>query len=310
MVRAARRLGFPALSLACIVTLGWPHIVRSAMYRSFYPLVAVDEQSLSEPPQSLVPLGYRAASPAELDAFHAAAAPAVAAVSDDTDRMRRLGDLIYSYHPAVAQGPIIQGGRERGARAILAEMQAGRFALCGHKTVVLAALWRSLGGDVRQVRFAQDEDTAWFAAHYGVEVYSPSRTKWFYYDATLNGYAVDEIGTPLSLVELNRRLATGDDVAMVASDRHFDWTPAEFLAFLRQNRLQMYSLNNELRSQDPDRRFGPLNFGYSVLSHLPRPLDRVFDAVTGDAERRYVIRPGAPAPASTANLHLSAIPIG
>jgi hypothetical protein len=97
---------------------------------------------------------------------------------------------------------------------------------------------------------------------------------------------------------------------MVASDRHFDWDAADFLAFLRLNRLQVYALDNRLRGQDPDRRFGVLNFGYTWLSRLPRPIDRVFDAVTGDAARRFVAQPAAPAPAPTARIHVTAIPIG
>jgi hypothetical protein len=221
-------------------------------------------------------------------------------------QMRRLADLIYSYHPGRETAPIIAGGRERGPRAILADMQAGQFALCGHKTLVLAALWRSLGGDVRQIRFTKDDEIAWYAAHYGIEAYSHQWSKWFYYDATLNGYAADGQGRPLSLMEINDQLALGDDVAMVANAEHYDWDTSQFLEFLRLNRQQVYALDNRLREHDPDRRFGPLNFGYAWFSRLPRPLDRVVDSLTGDAERRYVAR--STPPASTARMHLSASP--
>ncbi len=309
MSRFARRLGFPALSLACVIVLGWPHAVRTSLYRTLYPLAALDQTSLAAPPTELVPLGYRVDVAAELGPFRDPAAAVTAGVLDDGIRLRKLTDLIYRYHAGHAPLPVIPGGRERGLRAIFTDMQAGQFALCGHKTLVLAAFWRSLGGDVRQIRFTKSDEIAWYAAHYGIEVYSARWRKWFYYDATLNGYAADTSGEPLSLVEINEHLARGDDLAMVSSEDHFDWDANQFLAFLRLNRLQVYSLDNRLRGQDPDRRFGPLHFGYSWLSRLPRPLDRVVDAVTGDAARRFIARPSAPPPASTARIHVSASPI-
>ena len=308
MIRFARRVGSPALSLVCVIALGWPHAVRTSLYRTLYPLVALDQASLAAPPSELTALGYRVDAAGELASFHDQAAAVTAGVSDDGLRLRKLTDLIYSYHPGRETTPIIAGGRERGARAILTDMQAGQFALCGHKTLVLAALWRSLGGDVRQIRFTKDDEIAWYAAHYGIEAYSPQWRKWFYYDATLNGYAADATGRPLSLVEIDDHLARGDDLAMIASAEHYDWDTTQFLAFLRQNRLQVYALDNRLRSHDPDRRFGALNFGYSWLSRLPRPLDRVVDTDTGDAERRYIVEPGFPSPALTARMHVSAIP--
>ncbi|TAK12447.1 MAG: hypothetical protein EPO35_11385 [Acidobacteria bacterium] len=313
MIRFARRLGFPALSLVCVMTLGWPHAVRTALYRSLYPLVAIDPSALAAPPDRLTSYGYVVDPPDELAAFRAAASPAVSGVTDDGARLRHLTDLIYSYHPGRDPFPVIPGGRERGVRAIFDDIVSGQFALCGHKTLVLAAMWRSLGGDVRQIRFTAGDEIAWYAAHYGIEVYSSQWRKWFYYDATLNGYAAANSGEPLSLVELNERLARGDDVAMVASEKYTDWSAEQFLAFLRLNRLQVYSLNNRMRGQDPDRRFGILNFGYAWLSQLPRPLDRVVDAVTGDGGRRFVVRGGSPPPASAARMHLvsaSPRPIG
>jgi hypothetical protein len=306
MIRIARRVGSPALSLVCVIALGWPHAVRTSIYRTLYPLSALDQPTLAAPPSELAALGYRVDSAAELASFRDAAATATAGVSDDGLRLRKLSDLIYSYHPGRDPQPIIAGGRERGPSAIFADMKSGQFALCGQKTLVLAALWRSLGGDVRQIRFTKDDETAWYASHYGIEAYSPQWSKWFYYDATLNGYATDALGRPLSLVEINDHLALGHDLAMVASADRYDWDAAQFLAFLRENRLQVYALDNRLRSHDPDRRFGVLNFGYSWLSQLPRPLDRFVDTMTGDAERRFVARPAADAPASTARLHLSA----
>jgi hypothetical protein len=309
MSRLSQRLGLNAVLLVCVVTLGWPNAVRTHLYRTLYPLQVIDTTSLAAPPSQLVPLGYRVDEAADL-AYLRNAAAAAAAVPDDASRLRRLADLLYSYHPGREPVPVIPGGRERGVKAIFGDIQAGKFALCGHKTLVLAALWRSLGGDVRQIRFTKGDDIAWYAAHYGIEAYSPQWRKWFYYDATLNGYAARPSGEPMSLIEINEHLARGDDLQMVASEQHFDWDASQFLSFLRLNRLQVYALDNRLRGQDPDRRFGVLNFGYSWLSRLPRPIDRVFDAVTGDASRRFVAEPAAPAPAPTARIHVTASPIG
>jgi hypothetical protein len=309
MIRFVRRLGFSSLSLACVLVLGWPHVVRTSVYRVAYPLVSVDRTQLDVPPEALVPLGYVLDDPADLLRFHAIAAPAVAGLTSDPARLRSLADLIYSYHPSNDPFPIIPGGRERGVRAILSDIQAGGFALCGHKTMVLAALWRSLGGDVRQIRFTSSDEIAWLASHYGIEVFDRDLRKWFYYDATMNGYAVSADGTPLTLVELNESLALGGDVTVVTNPTRRDWGPDEFLRFLRQNQLQVYGFNSKLRDQDPDRRFGALHFGYALLSRLPRPLDRVVDAVTGDAGRRYVVRPNAAAPAPSARLRVIASPI-
>lgn len=311
MSQFARRLGYTALSLVCVITLGWPRGVRTSLYRSLYPLSALDQAVLAAPPSSLTPLGYIVDDPVELRVFRDAAAPVVAGVADEPMRLRKITDLIYRYHPGSATFPPIPGGRERGVHAIFAEIQSGKFALCGQKTIVLAALWRSLGGDVRQIRFSKgDNAVAWYAGHYGIEVYSVRWRKWFYYDATLNGFAASPAGEPLSLIEINRHLANGDDVEMVASAEHFDWDTNTLLQSIRTNRLQVYSLDNRLREQDPDRRFGPLNFGYAWFSKLPRPLDGVLDAITGDAARRFVARPSAPPPAATARMHLTAGPIG
>ena len=306
MSRFARRLGSPALSLVCVLALGWPHAVRTTLYRSLYPLVALDHASLAASPAELVPLGYLVDDAAELAHFRAVAEPVTAGIDDESVRLRKLTDFIYSYHPGRANRPIIEGGRERGARAIFADIQTGKFALCGQKTLVLAAMWRSLGGDVRQIRFSRGDDIAWFAAHYGIEVYSARWRKWFYFDATLNGFATSDTGEPLSLVEINDHVASGEPVTMVASDTHFDWTAAQFIEALRANQLQVYSLDNRFRGQDPDRRFGRLNFGYAWLSALPRPFDKLMDAVTGDAATRFVAAANTEPPASAFALNLTA----
>lgn len=289
-----RRIGPQALSLVCVITLAWPHAVRSTLYRTLYPLVGIEQTVLSAAPSRLVPLGYMADATDDLSVFRQVAAPAVVGVDDEALRLRKLTDLIYSYHPGNETSPLIPGGRERGPHAIFSEIQSGKFALCGQKTLVLAAMWRSLGGDVRQVRFSPGEDIAWYAAHYGVEVYSERWRKWLYFDVTLNGYATSSSGEPLSLVELNDQIVNGERPTLVASREHFDWNEEQFLDALRKNRLQVYSLDNRLRQQDPDRRFGALNFAYGFLSQLPKPFDRIVDAVTGDAATRFIALPSRP----------------
>jgi hypothetical protein len=302
-----RHIRSSALSLVCVVALGWPHAVRTTLYRSIYPVVTLDRASLGAPPSALGPLGYSVDPPAELSRFTEAASKVVAGVDDDALRLRKLTDYIYSFHPSRDPFPRIPGGRERGVHAIFEEIRAGKFALCGQKTMVLSALWRSLGGDVRQIRFSAGDEVAWYAAHYGIEVYSARWNKWFYFDATLNGYASKPSGEPLSLVEINDRLEAGDNLTMVSSREFSDWDAPQFLEALRLNQMQVYSFDNRLREQDPDRRFGALNFGYKVFSKLPKPFDRVIDALTGDASRRFVREPAGPASAKSIQISASRI---
>jgi hypothetical protein len=284
-------------------------VAPTSLYRAGYPLVELDQAQLAVTPAELAPLGYLVDPPSELTAFHAVAAPAVAGLTSDPARLRRLADVIYNYHPSPVQSPVIPGCRERGVHAIFADIEAGGFPLCGHKTIVLAALWRSLGGDVRQIRFTEDDAKAWRGAHYGIEVYSPALQKWFYYDATLNGYAVSPAGEPLSLVELNDYLARDADVTVIGNTTQFDFGPNDFLRLLRTNPQQVYAFDNRLRPQDPDRRFGALHFAYPLFSRLPSPIDRVMDAITGDAGTRYVVRAPGPAPGPHARILVSASPI-
>src|SRR3982750_90408 len=98
MIRFARRVGSPALSRVCVIALGWPHAVRTSLYRALYPLVEIDQAALAAPPAQLIPLGYQVDSPADLELFRAAAGPA-AGIADDLLRMRTLSDVIYRYHP-------------------------------------------------------------------------------------------------------------------------------------------------------------------------------------------------------------------
>ena len=122
MSRFARRLGSPVLSLACVVALGWPHGVRATLYRAVYPLVGLDHSVLAAPPAELVPLGYLVDDAAELSRFRDVAAPAVEGIEDDALRLRKLTDLIYSYHPGREPFPRIPSGRERGVHAIFSDI--------------------------------------------------------------------------------------------------------------------------------------------------------------------------------------------
>ena len=296
------------LPLACILTLSSPLSVRSFLYRQLYPLVPVTAHDLAAAPDELRQFGYREDDPADLAAFRSAAESALPPTATDAQRLRLLGDVLYSLRGS--KETWIAGSREQGIHTILAKMQRGEWGLCGHTTLVYAALWRSLGRDFREIRFTSSDESAWFAAHYGIEVYSPTTRRWLYYDTGLNGYAVGDNGEPLSLTALNEQLASGRDVGVVANPTRHDWDTATFLSFLRRHQLQVFSTNNQLRGLDADRRFGPLHFAYSFFSRLPRPLARVVDAVTGDAGPRLLLSKQPPPPAERANLHLTASPIG
>ncbi len=296
------------LQISCIVVLSAHGSVRAFLYRQLYPLVAVEAHELAAPPTTLAARGYLQDNPLELAAFRAIAQSAVAGATTDGQRLRQLGDMLYRWR--VPHSRVILGGREKGVHALLTEMQRGDHGLCGHMTLVFAALWRSLGRDFRQIRFTASEDAAWYAAHYGIEVYLPETRQWLYYDMGLNGYAVDGAGHPLSLSALDEHLANGHDVALVASTQYQDWDPATFIDVLRQQPLQVFSLNNQLRPLDPDRRFGRLNFARDLFASLPRPIDGVVDALTGDAAPRLTLLRRPALPAAQAMLHLTATPGG
>jgi len=296
------------LPLFCILTLSSPLAIRSFLYRQLYPLVPVSAGELAASPSALRQFGYRQDDPSDLAVFRTAADAILPANATDAQRLRLLGDLLYSMRNAGKTW--ISGSREQGIQTIFAKMKNGEWGLCGHATLAYAALWRSLGRDIREVRFTASDDAAWFAAHYGIEIYSPTTERWLYYGGAINGYAGGEDGELLSLAELNEHLARGRDVGMVAHPTLHDWNTSTFLWFLRQHQLQVFSTNNELRTLDADRRFGRLHFAYELFLRLPRPLARVVDALTGDAGARLMLSNRPPAPAERANLHLTDIPVG
>lgn len=306
--RLVARVGLVLLQLACITLLADPTAVRSFLYRQLYPLVSVSVQEINASPGELATRGYTQDSIDGLGAFQVLARAITAPATTDEQRLRLLGNAVYRMRAVNA--PLIDGGREQGIHAMLVKMQNGERGLCGHNTLILAALWRSLGGDFRQIRFTENDNAAWFAAHYGIEVYLNDWRRWLYYDISLNGFATDDRGEPLSLNELNEQLAAGHDVSITGSSQARDWDTTMFLNFLRAAPRQVYSLNNELLPLEPDRRFGRLHFAHPLLSRLPRPLDRIVDAITGDARPRLVLSRPTPPPASQASMHLSASPVG
>ena len=54
------------------------------------------EAFMTQPPTALRPFGYTEDDPAELGRFRAIAEPLVATAASDSDKVRRLGDFIYS----------------------------------------------------------------------------------------------------------------------------------------------------------------------------------------------------------------------
>ncbi len=130
--------------------------------------------------------------------------------------------------------------------------------------------------------------------------------RWVYYDTELNGYAVDDAERPLSLHDLDTRLATGATVTMRANPMLHNWGPELLMSFLRGHPVKVYAMRNAVTAFDDDRRFGALNALHPILSRLPSPLDRAFDVMTGDAAVRYRLDPAPGPPASGALLQLSA----
>ena len=185
MTQRFARAGIVLLQLLCITLLAFPVAVRSRLYRQLYPLIAVEAHQLSTNPDTLRAIGYSQDDPADLTGFRTLAEQTIQGAVTDGQRLRKLGDMLYALRRPGA--PLITGGREQGVQTLLARLQRGEHGLCGHNTAVLAALWRSLGRDFREIRFTMNDRSAWYAAHYGIEVYLPNTQRWMYYDVGLNG---------------------------------------------------------------------------------------------------------------------------
>lgn len=242
------------------------------------------EAFMTQPPAALRPLGYTEDDPAALGRFRAIAEPIVASATTDADKLRRLGDFIYS----MRRGGMPPEEREvrEGLSVILNSMELGEPEGCSQMSVVLAAFWRSLGGHTRGIRWATVEGNL---GHFAVELYSTSHSRWMYYDMNLNGYGADEDGVPLSIAALRSNLLTGEGRHLAVNAVAHDWSISQFESFLRDHPVEWYALNNDSLYLERNRRFGSLNRLFPWLVRLPYPLDRVVDNVVGQRDRRLVV---------------------
>jgi hypothetical protein len=243
------------------------------------------EAEINEPPQTLRTRGYSEDSPADLLAFRSLAEPVVSGSSNDAERMRRLGDYIYSLR--LPGAPDLSGPRDQPLTEIFAILLRGDHGSCGEMSRVLAAFWRSLGGHTRAVRWATADGRI---GHDAVELYSTGYRRWVYYDMNLNGFGQEDDDTPLSIASLRAKVLTDEDVHLVENPRAHDWNGTEFRAALRTFPVEWYALNNRLLYFEKDRRFGALSRLSPLLSRLPAPIDRFADQIFGDRDRRMVIK--------------------
>jgi hypothetical protein len=239
---------------------------------------------MTQPPPALRPFGYTETDPSELGRFRALAEPIVASATTDGDKLRRLGDFIYSMR-RLGMSPPEREVRE-GLSIILNSMEHGEPQGCSQMSVVLAAFWRSLGGHTRGIRWATVEGRL---GHFAVELYSTSHSRWMYYDMNVNGYGADEEGVPLSVAALRSNLLTGEGLDLAVNTVAHDWSISEFESFLREYPVEWYALNNDSLYMEPYRRFGAFNRLFPWLVRLPYPLDRVVDNVLGERDRRLVV---------------------
>jgi hypothetical protein len=268
-----------AIALSWLVS-SWPRV--RLMLFDFREVPS--EVFMAQPPAALRPLDYTEDDPADLARFRAIAEPLVATAATDGNKLRRLGDYIYSLRRG-GMPPEERDVRE-GLSVILNSMQQGEPEGCSQMSVVLAALWRSLGGHTRGIRWATVEGNV---GHFAVELYSTSHSRWMYYDMNINGYGADAQGVPLSIAALRSNLLTGEGLSLALNAVTHDWSVAEFESFLREHPVEWYALNNNALYMEPNRRFGAFNRFYPWLVRLPYPFDRVADNVVGQRDRRLVI---------------------
>jgi hypothetical protein len=239
---------------------------------------------LTNAPDALIPLGYTEDPPASLAAFRRLAAPLIADARSDGEKARRLGDFIYGLRRPGR--PDATGDVRQGLASLIRKLEDGDAGSCGHMSAVMAALWRSMGGHTRGVRWAT---VAGHERHDGVELYSSSAKRWMYYDLNLNGYGADENGQPLSLASLHSSLLTGEDVHLVANPVQHEWTGEELMAAVRESPVAWYVLNNDLTGLEPAVRFGRAGVAFPWLVSVPWPLDRALDNLAGHRDRRLIV---------------------
>ncbi|MCU1385101.1 MAG: hypothetical protein JWL71_3798 [Acidobacteria bacterium] len=242
------------------------------------------EASVNAAPDVLRGMGYTEDDPSELQAYRAIAERVVAGGRTEGEKLRRLGNYIYSLRRPDARD--FASARLEPLSLIWSGLQRGDHGTCGEMSPVLAAFWRSLGGDVRAVRWATSYGAI---GHDAVELYSRVYGKWIYYDMNLNGYGEDDEGTPQSIAALRSHLLTEEDVHLVSDARLRDWDTGQFTAALRAFPVEWYALNNRSLDFEADRRFGSFNRIGWLLGRLPSPLDRVMDNIVGQRDRRMVV---------------------
>lgn len=242
------------------------------------------EAFMGQPPTALSAFGYTEDDPLELGRFRAIAEPIVAGAASDGEKLRRLGDYIYSMRRG---GPPLREREVReGVTVVLNGMEQGEPQGCSQMSVILAAFWRSLGGHTRGIRWATAEG---YLGHFSVELYSTRHSRWMYYDMNVNGYGADREGVPLSLAALRSLLLTDEGLDLVVNSVAHDWSIAEFQSVLREHPVEWYTLNNDALYMEPDRRFRSFNRFFPWLVRLPYPLDRVVDNLVGERDRRLVV---------------------
>lgn len=245
------------------------------------------EAFMTQPPERLLAFGYTEDDPADLARFRRIAEPVVAGALTDGDKLRRLGDLIYS----MRRRGLPEEEREvrEGLSVVLDRMEAGEVEGCSQMSVVLAAFWRSLGGHTRGVRWATVNGSL---GHFAVELYSDANKRWMYYDMNMNGYGAeddDDDGLPLSIASLRSNLLTREGLHLNINEILHDWSVAQFEEFLTAYPIEWYTLNNEMLYMERNRRFGALNRLFPWLARLPYPADRIVDNVVGQRDRRLVV---------------------
>jgi transglutaminase-like putative cysteine protease len=164
---ASRRFVVGLLALH-VLALGWFCVPWTRLRLVLYAFREVPSEAfMTDPPDALVPLGYSEDPPEQLAAYRRLAEPVVAGAASDGQKLRRLGDFIYSLRRSEA--PEVPGAVRHPLSEILSGLQQGRFGDCGHMSILLAAFWRSLGGHIRAVHWATVEGDL---GHEAVEAYS------------------------------------------------------------------------------------------------------------------------------------------